>query len=171
MIQIAASFPAPMIFPLVTLAILAVGANFSRGCVLLMLLGAQWYILFNVLAGATALPQDLRETVDVYGLGGWLRWRTLYLPAVFPHLITGLHDDGDAAEEERDVLALVDAVEGLGVPGRPEPQQLPVKRLGVRQEDRRRIGRADGEELRAGTRRTTSAATRSSADSPRRSEP
>ncbi len=89
-VQIAASFPAPMIFPLVTLAILAIGVSFSWGCVILMLLGAQWYILFNVLAGATALPQDLREAVDVYGLGGWSRWRTLYLPAVFPHLVTGL---------------------------------------------------------------------------------
>jgi len=55
-----------------------------------MLLGSQWYILFNVLAGATAMPHDLREAADVYGLGGWMRWRTLYLPAVFPHLVTGL---------------------------------------------------------------------------------
>jgi NitT/TauT family transport system permease protein len=58
--------------------------------VVLMLLGAQWYILFNVLAGAMAVPQDLRETVSVYGLRGWAGWRTLYLPAVFPQLVTGL---------------------------------------------------------------------------------
>ena len=55
-----------------------------------MLLGAQWYILFNVLAGAMAVPQDLRETVSVYGLRGWAGWRTLYLPGVFPQLVTGL---------------------------------------------------------------------------------
>jgi NitT/TauT family transport system permease protein len=89
-IQVAAAFPAPMLYPLVTMGLLAAGIPFSWGCVVLMLLGAQWYILFNVLAGATAMPQDLREAADTYGLGGWMRWRTLYLPAVFPHLVTGL---------------------------------------------------------------------------------
>jgi NitT/TauT family transport system permease protein len=89
-VQVAASFPAPMLYPLVTMALLAGGVPFSWGCVALMLLGAQWYILFNVIAGASALPQDLREAADTYGLGGWTRWRTLYLPAVFPHLVTGL---------------------------------------------------------------------------------
>ena len=89
-IQVAAAFPAPMIFPLVTLAILAAGIPFAWGCAALMLLGSQWYILFNVLAGAGAMPHDLREVADVYGLGRWARWRTLYLPAVFPYLVTGL---------------------------------------------------------------------------------
>jgi NitT/TauT family transport system permease protein len=89
-IQVAAAFPAPMLYPLVTMGLLAAHVPFSVGCVALMLLGAQWYILFNVLAGASALPQDLREAADTYGLGGWTRWRTLYLPAVFPHLVTGL---------------------------------------------------------------------------------
>ncbi|MBI1813502.1 MAG: ABC transporter permease subunit [Deltaproteobacteria bacterium] len=90
LIQIAAAFPAPMIFPVVTLVILALGINFSWGCVVLMLLGAQWYVLFNVLAGASAMPQDLREAAEVYGLSRWARWRTLYLPAIFPSLVTGL---------------------------------------------------------------------------------
>ncbi len=89
-IQVAAAFPAPMIFPLVTLAILAAGVPFSWGCAALMLLGSQWYILFNVLAGAGAMPHDLREVADAYGLGRLARWRTLYLPAVFPYLVTGL---------------------------------------------------------------------------------
>lgn len=89
-IQVAAAFPAPMIFPLVTLAILAAGIPFAWGCVALMLLGSQWYILFNVIAGAGALPHDLREVADVCGLRRWTRWRTLYLPAVFPYLVTGL---------------------------------------------------------------------------------
>src|SRR5262245_42396959 len=88
--QDAADFPAPMLSPLVTMGLLAAHVPFSVGCVALMLLGAQWYILFNVLAGASALPQDLREAADTYGLGGWTRWRTLYLPAVFPYLVTGL---------------------------------------------------------------------------------
>ncbi|HEY2388513.1 MAG TPA: ABC transporter permease subunit [Candidatus Binatia bacterium] len=89
-VQVAAAFPAPMIFPLVTLAVLSAGVPFAWGCVLLMLLGSQWYVLFNVLAGATAMPQDLREAASVYGLGRIARWRTLYLPAVFPQLVTGL---------------------------------------------------------------------------------
>jgi NitT/TauT family transport system permease protein len=90
LVQVAAAFPAPMIFPLVTLAVLSAGVPFAWGCVLLMLLGSQWYILFNVLAGATAIPQDLREAADVYGITNLARWRTLYLPAIFPQLVTGL---------------------------------------------------------------------------------
>ena len=64
--------------------------SFSVGCVLLLVLGSQWYILFNVLAGATAIPQDLREAATTYGLARFEIWRRLYLPAVFPHLVTGL---------------------------------------------------------------------------------
>lgn len=89
-IQVVAAFPAPMLFPLVTAALLALGVPFSWGCVALMLLGAQWYILFNVIAGAMAIPQDLRETVDIYHLRGVTAWRRLYLPSVFPQLLTGL---------------------------------------------------------------------------------
>jgi len=89
-IQVAAAFPAPMIFPVVTLLILHLGVAFSWGCVVLMLLGSQWYILFNVLAGASALPHDLREAAEIYRITGWMRWRTLYLPAIFPSLVTGM---------------------------------------------------------------------------------
>src|SRR5438132_782548 len=67
-VQVAAAFPAPMLYPLVTIGLLAARVPFSWGCTALMLLGAQWYILFNVLAGASALPQDLREAADTYGL-------------------------------------------------------------------------------------------------------
>ncbi len=55
-----------------------------------MLLGAQWYILFNVIAGAMAIPAELREVAHMYRLGTWARWRRLYLPGVFPYLLTGL---------------------------------------------------------------------------------
>ncbi len=88
--QVAAAFPAPMLFPLVTLGVMALGVPFSLGCVLLMMLGSQWYVLFNVLAGASSIPQELREVATTYGLGRWQRWKRLYLPAVFPHLLTGL---------------------------------------------------------------------------------
>src|SRR5204862_3536530 len=63
---------------------------FTVGCVPLMLLGAQWYILFNVIAGATAIPADLGEVSSVYRLGRRQRWLRLYLPCVFPYLVTGL---------------------------------------------------------------------------------
>ncbi len=89
-IQVVASFPAPMIFPLVTLALLALHIPFGIGCVALMLLGAQWYILFNVIAGATAIPGDLEEVAKLYRVSRWQRWQKLYLPSVFPYLVTGL---------------------------------------------------------------------------------
>ena len=89
-IQVVASFPAPMLFPLVTIAVLFFHIPFTIGCVALMLLGAQWYILFNVIAGASAIPSELREVGRVYRMGRWRMWTRLYLPAVFPYLLTGL---------------------------------------------------------------------------------
>lgn len=89
-IQVVASFPAPMLFPLVTILLLALHVPFTIGCVALMLLGAQWYILFNVIAGATAIPADLKEVAEVYHMSRYERWTHLYLPCVFPYLLTGL---------------------------------------------------------------------------------
>ncbi|HZK82306.1 MAG TPA: ABC transporter permease subunit, partial [Humisphaera sp.] len=89
-IQVVASFPAPMLFPLVTMALIFLHVPFTGGCIALMLLGAQWYILFNVIAGASAIPQDLQEVGSVYRMGNWERWKRLYLPCTFPYLLTGL---------------------------------------------------------------------------------
>lgn len=89
-IQVVASFPAPMLFPLVTLALAAAHVPFTAGCVALMLLGAQWYILFNVIAGASAIPHDLVEVAAVYRMSRYERWMRLYIPCVFPYLVTGL---------------------------------------------------------------------------------
>ena len=89
-VQIVASFPAPMLFPLVTGLLLALHVPFAVAAAVLMFLGAQWYVLFNVLAGASAVPPDLVEATDVYRVGGRARWKTLFLPAVFPYLVTGL---------------------------------------------------------------------------------
>ena len=58
--------------------------------ILLMFLGVQWYVLFNVIAGAMALPTDLKEVCGIFGFGSWERWRTLLLPGIFPYLITAL---------------------------------------------------------------------------------
>lgn len=88
-VQIAASFPAPMLFPLVIALLKAAGVTLDWGSVLLMLLGTQWYILFNVIAGATAIPADLLEASRSYRLSMRQRFLSLYLPAVFPYLVTG----------------------------------------------------------------------------------
>jgi NitT/TauT family transport system permease protein len=89
-VQLVASFPAPMIFPLVTAAMLAFRIPFAVIASMLMLLGAQWYVLFNVLAGASAIPHDLEEAAETYHVDGAARWRKLFLPGVFPYLVTGL---------------------------------------------------------------------------------
>jgi NitT/TauT family transport system permease protein len=89
-VQVVASFPAPMLFPWVVGLLAIVHVPFSIGCVSLLLLGTQWYVLFNVIAGAMAIPSDLREAARVYNLGRWYTWKKLYIPAVFPYLATGL---------------------------------------------------------------------------------
>ena len=88
-IQIVASFPAPMLFPIVIAVLAAAGVSLGWGSIVLMLLGTQWYILFNVIAGAMAIPADLQEAARSYRLQGWRRFRALYFPAVFPYLVTG----------------------------------------------------------------------------------
>lgn len=89
-VQIAASIPATALFPVLLLGLLNLPAGANIAAVLLMLLGTQWYLLFNVIAGASAIPQDLQYTSDLMRLKGWKRWRTLILPALFPYIITGL---------------------------------------------------------------------------------
>jgi NitT/TauT family transport system permease protein len=88
-VQVAASFPAPMLFPMVIAALAHIGVGLNYGCVVLMLLGTQWYILFNVIAGAMAIPGDLKEAATSFGLPHWQRMKVLYLPATFPYLVTG----------------------------------------------------------------------------------
>ncbi len=88
-VQVLASFPANFLFPFVTLALIQTGISLDVGGVLLMALGAQWYILFNVIAGASAIPNDLREASANLRLGRGLRWRTLYGPAIFSSWVTG----------------------------------------------------------------------------------
>lgn len=88
-VQVVASFPAPMLFPIVIAGLTWAGVSLGWGSILLMLLGTQWYILFNVIAGAKAVPADLREAARSYRIAGWQRFRTVYFPAVFPYLVTG----------------------------------------------------------------------------------
>ena len=87
--QIAASVPATALFPIVLLALIRIGGGLGVGSIILLLLGTQWYILFNVIAGASAIPTDLKEVCDVFRFGRVERWRKLLLPGIFPYLITG----------------------------------------------------------------------------------
>jgi len=87
--QIAASFPSPLVFPNLVLLIYFLHGNLGWGSVILMMLGTIWYILFNVISGASAIPQDLRACAQLTHLKRWQTWRTLYLPAIFPALTTG----------------------------------------------------------------------------------
>ena len=88
--QIAASVPATALFPVVLLLLIRVGGGLGIGSIALLLLGTQWYILFNVIAGAIAIPTDLKECCSVFKLEGLARWKKLILPGIFPYLVTGL---------------------------------------------------------------------------------
>jgi NitT/TauT family transport system permease protein len=88
--QIAASVPATAVFPVVLLVLIRLGGGLGFGSIVLLLLGTQWYILFNVIAGAMAIPTDLKEAASVFGIRGWERWRKLILPGIFPFLVTGM---------------------------------------------------------------------------------
>lgn len=97
LVQIAASVPATALFPVLLIFILRLPAGLNIAAILLMLMGTQWYLLFNVIAGASAIPQDLQYTASLLQLGRWERWRTLILPALFPYLVTGAITAGGGA--------------------------------------------------------------------------
>jgi NitT/TauT family transport system permease protein len=88
-VQVFASFPANFIYPFAIALFLDLGISLDYGSVLLLALGTQWYVLFNVIAGASAVPSDLREAMDNLGVRGWERWRRMIIPAVFPAYVTG----------------------------------------------------------------------------------
>jgi NitT/TauT family transport system permease protein len=88
-VQVLASFPANFIFPFAIVIFLAIGLSLNFGAIVLMALGTQWYVLFNVIAGASAVPSDLKEAMDNLGVHGLDRWRRLILPGIFPAYVTG----------------------------------------------------------------------------------
>lgn len=88
--QIMASVPATAFFPVLLMALVSIGGGLGVGSIALMLLGTQWYILFNVIAGAMSIPSDLREVAALYHFTRWQRWTKLILPGIFPYLITGM---------------------------------------------------------------------------------
>ncbi len=89
-VQIVASIPATAVFPVILLFLINLGGGLDIGAVFLMLLGTQWYLLFNIIAGASSIPKDLLEISRAYGIKGLRKWKTLILPGIFPYLVTGL---------------------------------------------------------------------------------
>lgn len=87
--QFLAAFPANLLFPLVVVLILTFHLNVNIWVSPLMILGSQWYIVFNVIGAAAALPGDLKEAARSFGLRGWLLWKRLLLPGIFPGFVTG----------------------------------------------------------------------------------
>ncbi len=88
-VQFLAAFPANLFFPIFVVAIVYFHVNRDVWLTPLMILGTQWYILFNVIAGASAFPGDLREAADNFHVGGLLWWRRVILPGIFPYFVTG----------------------------------------------------------------------------------
>jgi NitT/TauT family transport system permease protein len=87
--QFLAAFPANILFPLAVSLIVFFKLNPDIWLSPLMVLGTQWYILFNVIAGASAMPKELRDASDNFGVRGWLWWKKVALPCVFPYYVTG----------------------------------------------------------------------------------
>lgn len=87
--QILAAFPANLLYPFIVVFIVTYHLSPNIWLTPLMILGSQWYILFNVIAGASSIPKDLMQVTDNLGVVGWQRWRRLLLPAIFPFYITG----------------------------------------------------------------------------------
>ena len=90
LVQVVASIPATALFPVILLLLINLRGGLEIAAMALMLLGTQWYILFNVVAGAMAIPTDLKEAARVYRFSRFERWRRLILPAIFPYLVTGM---------------------------------------------------------------------------------
>ena len=88
--QIAASVPATALLPVILLVLIRLGGGLGLASIVVLLLGTQWYVLFNVIAGAMAIPTDLKECCSVFRLRGIERWKKLILPGIFPYLVTGL---------------------------------------------------------------------------------
>jgi NitT/TauT family transport system permease protein len=88
--QILASIPATALFPVILMVLLRLPGGLNLAAVVLLMMGTQWYLLFNIIAGASSMPADLKEAATSLRLTGWAKWKTLILPAIFPQLVTGL---------------------------------------------------------------------------------
>jgi NitT/TauT family transport system permease protein len=107
-VQVLASFPANFIFPFAIVIFLDLGISLNFGSILLMALGTQWYVLFNVIAGASAVPSDLKDVMENLDVRGWERWRRMILPAIFPAYVTGAITAAGGAWNASIVAEIVD---------------------------------------------------------------
>ncbi len=89
-IQIVASIPATALFPVILIYFMNKLGGLNIASVILMLMGTQWYILFNVIAGAMSIPEDLKAAAKTFGIKGFKKWKVLILPSIFPYLLTGM---------------------------------------------------------------------------------
>ncbi len=87
--QFLAAFPANVVFPVAVVLILKFSLNPDIWLSFLIIFGTQWYILFNVIAGASAFPNDLKEAVSNFRVRGWNWWKNVIIPAIFPYYVTG----------------------------------------------------------------------------------
>ncbi len=88
-VQVIAAFPAPMLYPLVLALLLRCGVDLDYGSVFLMIMGVQWYVLFNVIAGAMGISKDLQASLRLAGVSKRTMWTKLYIPGIFPSLVVG----------------------------------------------------------------------------------
>lgn len=89
LVQCCAAFPADVVYPLMMMFIIHYQLNVNWWSTPLMILGTQWYILFNVIAGTQSMPDELKQVAKNYGVRGWLWWKRLILPSIFPYYLTG----------------------------------------------------------------------------------
>ena len=89
LVQIFASIPATALFPIILLLVLSLPFGVNVAAIILMLMGTQWYLLFNIIAGASTIPQDLKYPSKLLHFKTSKRWKSLILPALFPYLVTG----------------------------------------------------------------------------------
>ncbi len=88
-VQILASIPATAIFPIILIFLINISGGLNIASILLMMLGTQWYLLFNIIAGAISIPKDLLEVSNLVGIKKLEKWRILIFPCIFPYLVTG----------------------------------------------------------------------------------
>lgn len=87
--QFIAAFPANLLFPVVVFLIVRYSLNFQIWAIPLMILGSQWYVAFNVIAGTIAIPKEIHLVAENFNVRGWLRWKKIIIPAIFPYFVTG----------------------------------------------------------------------------------